>query len=77
MMMMMEAESASKALLFKLRKKVMENVLWGKPQLVLGCRWYALLLTRTVNTQLALCGALDITGRRLVAMAGRLVVEVG
>jgi hypothetical protein len=25
------------------------------PQLILGCRWYALLLTRSVNTQLALC----------------------
>jgi hypothetical protein len=38
-------------------------------------------LTRSVNTQLALCevwgGALDVTGRRLVAVAGRLVVEVG
>jgi hypothetical protein len=42
-----------------------------------GCRWYALLLARSVNTQLALCGALDVAGRRLVAMAGRLVVEVG
>jgi hypothetical protein len=44
------------------------------------CRWYALLLARFVNTQLALCGAgsgaLDVTGRRLVAMVGRLVVEV-
>jgi hypothetical protein len=27
------------------------------PQLILGCRWYAPLLTRSVNTQLALCGA--------------------
>jgi hypothetical protein len=43
------------------------------PQLILGCRWCALLLTRSVNTQPALCGA----GRRLVAVAGRLVVEVG
>jgi hypothetical protein len=25
------------------------------PQLILVCRWYALLLTRSVNTQLALC----------------------
>jgi hypothetical protein len=36
----------------------------------------ALLLERSVNTQLALCGdgsgALDVTGRRLIAMAGRL-----
>jgi hypothetical protein len=51
------------------------------PQLILGCRWYALLLARSVNTQLALCGAgsgaLDVTGRRFVAMAGRLVIEVG
>jgi hypothetical protein len=23
------------------------------PQLILGCRWYALILTRSVNTQLA------------------------
>jgi hypothetical protein len=45
-------------------------------QLMFGCRWYALLLARTVSTQLALCGvesgALDVTGRRLIAMAGRL-----
>jgi hypothetical protein len=27
------------------------------PQLILGCRWYALLLARSVNTQLALCRA--------------------
>jgi hypothetical protein len=33
------------------------------------CRWYALLLARSVNTQLALCGALDVTGRELVAEA--------
>jgi hypothetical protein len=50
-------------------------------QLILGCGWYALLLARTVITQFALCeawiGALDVTGRRLIAMAGRLVVEVG
>jgi hypothetical protein len=53
---------------------------WGGgfySQLMFGCRWYALLLTRSVNTQLALCGALGVTGRRLVAVAGRLVVEVG
>jgi hypothetical protein len=30
-----------------------------------------------LNTQLALCGALSVTGRQLVAVAGRLVVEVG
>jgi hypothetical protein len=62
------------------------------PQLILGSGWYAPLLARSVNTQLALCGALGVTGRRLVAeaaddlwsksadgaaMAGRLVVEVG
>jgi hypothetical protein len=51
------------------------------PQLMFGCRWYALLLARSVNTQLALCGvgsdALDVTGRQLFAMAGRVVVEVG
>jgi hypothetical protein len=45
------------------------------------CRWYALLLTRTVNTPLALCEdgseALDVTGRLFIAMAGRLVAEVG
>jgi hypothetical protein len=50
-------------------------------QLILGCRWYALLLARSVNIQLALCGAgsgaLDVTGRRLIAMAGRLIVEIG
>jgi hypothetical protein len=34
--------------------------------------FYALLSTRTVNTQLTLCGALDVTGRLLIAMAGRL-----
>jgi hypothetical protein len=28
-----------------------------EPQLILGCRWYALLLTRFVHTQLALCDA--------------------
>jgi hypothetical protein len=28
------------------------------PQLILGCWWYAPLLTHSVNTQLALCGAL-------------------
>jgi hypothetical protein len=27
------------------------------PQLILGCRLYALLLSRSVNTQLALCVA--------------------
>jgi hypothetical protein len=46
------------------------------PQLILGCRWYALLLAGSVNTQLALCGAgsgaLGVTGRRLIAMAGDL-----
>jgi hypothetical protein len=51
------------------------------PQLILGCRWYALLLARSVNTQLSLCGdgsgALDVTGWRLIAMAGRLIVEIG
>jgi hypothetical protein len=43
--------------------------LWGggiPSQLILCCRWCALLLTRSVNTQLALCGAgsgaLDVTG---------------
>jgi hypothetical protein len=45
------------------------------------CRWYARSLTRTLNTPLALCkawgGALDVTGRLLIAMAGRLAVEVG
>jgi hypothetical protein len=46
-------------------------------QLMFGCRLHALLLTRSVNIQLALCGALGVTGRRLVAVAGRLVVEVG
>jgi hypothetical protein len=46
------------------------------PQLMLGCRWYALLLACSVNKQLVLCGALDVTGRRLVAVAWRLVVEV-
>jgi hypothetical protein len=58
-------------------------LVWGgvAPQLILGCWWYAPLLTRSVNTQLALCeawgGALDVTGRRLVAMVGRLAVGVG
>jgi hypothetical protein len=51
------------------------------PQLILGCRWYALLLARSVNTQLALCGAgsgaLNVTGQQLIVMAGRLVVEIG
>jgi hypothetical protein len=28
------------------------------PQLILGCGWYAPLLTRSVNTQLALCRVL-------------------
>jgi hypothetical protein len=45
------------------------------PQLMFVCRWYALLLARSVNTQLALCGAwsgaLDVTGHRLIA-TGRL-----
>jgi hypothetical protein len=57
------------------------NVGAVSPQLILGCRWYALLLERSVNTQLSLCGAgsgaLDVTDRRLIAMAGRLVVEIG
>jgi hypothetical protein len=48
---------------------------------MLACRWYALLLPRTLNTQLVLCeawdGTLAVTGRLLIAMAGRLVVEVG
>jgi hypothetical protein len=48
-------------------------------QLMFGCRWYALLLARSVNTQLALCGAwsgaFDVTGRRLIAMAGRLQLK--
>jgi hypothetical protein len=32
---------------------------WGRypHKLMFGCRWYALLLARSVNTQLALCGA--------------------
>jgi hypothetical protein len=46
------------------------------PQLMFGCRWYALLLARSVNTQHALCGALGVTGRLFVAMAGRLEAEV-
>jgi hypothetical protein len=51
--------------------------LWRvSPQVIKGCRWYALLLASSVITQLALCGALggalDVTGRRLIAMAGRL-----
>jgi hypothetical protein len=51
--------------------------LWGGiPSQLFGCRLYALLLARSVNTQLALCGALDVTRRRLVAVAGRLVIEV-
>jgi hypothetical protein len=52
-----------------------------EPQLIIGCRWYALLLTRTVITQLALCeiwgGALAVVSRRLIAVAWRLLVEVG
>jgi hypothetical protein len=43
------------------------------------CRWYALLLARSINTQFALCeawrGALDVTGRRFIAMAGRLQLK--
>jgi hypothetical protein len=39
-------------------------------------RRYALILTSTVNTPLAFCEvcsrALDVTGRMLIAMAGRL-----
>jgi hypothetical protein len=35
----------------------------------------AVLLTRSVNAQLASCGALDVTGQRLIAMAGRLTVS--
>jgi hypothetical protein len=27
------------------------------PQFMLGCGWYAPLLTRSVNTRLGLCGA--------------------
>jgi hypothetical protein len=51
-------------------------IVGGVPsQLILGCRWYAVLLTRSVNTQLALCGALDVTGRRLIAVAGRLQLK--
>jgi hypothetical protein len=52
--------------------------LWGSAfnHKLLDCRWYALLLTRTVNTPLALCEAwgeaLAVTGRLLIAMAGRL-----
>jgi hypothetical protein len=35
------------------------DAVWGiPPHLILGCRWYALLLALFVNTQLALCGAL-------------------
>jgi hypothetical protein len=44
------------------------------PQLMFVCRWYALLLARSVNTQLALCeawsGALDVTGRLLMRWPG-------
>jgi hypothetical protein len=55
---------------------------WGvSPQSKFGCRWYALLLTRSVNTQLALCGAwggalwcywsaADCDGRATVAEVG-------
>jgi hypothetical protein len=53
---------------------------WGLLQLMFDCRWYARLLTRTVDTPLALCeawgGAVDVTGRLLIAMARRLIVEV-
>jgi hypothetical protein len=49
-----------------------EGVALG-PQLILGCRWYAPLLTRSVNTRLALAELevelLDVTGLRLVAEA--------
>jgi hypothetical protein len=35
-----------------------ELLLWGvSPQLRLSCRWYALLLTQSVNTELALSRA--------------------
>jgi hypothetical protein len=48
---------------------------------MLGCEWYTPLLARSVNTRLPLCDdwvdLLDVTSRRSVAMAGRLVVEVG
>jgi hypothetical protein len=33
------------------------NVRAVSPRLMFVCRWYALLLARSVNTQLALCGA--------------------
>jgi hypothetical protein len=33
------------------------KLVWGVPTIKVHCRWYALLLTRSVNTQLALCEA--------------------
>jgi hypothetical protein len=38
---------------------------------------YLQMVCTFIGTQLALCGALDVTGRRLIAMAGRLMFEVG
>jgi hypothetical protein len=63
-----------------LTKKLWEGVI--PSQLILGCRWYALLLTRSVNTQLALRGAWSGASECYWSAvgcggSGRLVVEVG
>jgi hypothetical protein len=47
-------------MIYSILGDAMNNVTVGtvSPQLILvWCRWYAPLLTRSVNTQLALCGA--------------------
>jgi hypothetical protein len=54
---------------------------WGVPTKCTRLKMVWTLLTRSVNTQVALCEAcgeaLDVTGRLFIATAGRLVVEVG
>jgi hypothetical protein len=42
-------------------------------QLVLGYRWYAPLLARSVNTQLRYAEVLDVTGRLTALLLGRLL----
>jgi hypothetical protein len=59
-----------------------DEILWkakcgdGIPTINVRMQMLCTFIARSVNTQLALCGAwsgaLDVTGRRLIAMAGRL-----
>jgi hypothetical protein len=72
---------ASSWLLVQMKSRRCHEFVGYSYKLIPVCRWHAPLLARSANTQLVLCGAwsgsIDVTGRLLIPMAGRLVVEVG